>query len=105
MNEALTASLAAAWQYVQTHGDALDRARFAVSAGREVEGGPIAPRTPQNADGGWPAFWSDGASSLDGTCYQLFLLYGLPPAMVAADLQAGLGFVTAAQGVDGTWSE
>ena len=105
MNEALTASLAAAWQYVQTHGDALDRARFAVSAGREVEGGPIGPRTPQNADGGWPAFWSDGASSLDGTCFQLFLLHGLPPQTVGADLAAGLEFLVRAQGVDGTWSE
>ena len=105
MNEALTASLTAAWQYVQTHGDALDRARFAASAGREVEGAPIAPRTAQNADGGWPAFWSDGASSLDGTCYQLFLLHGLPVSAVAADLQAGLDFVIQAQGVDGTWSE
>ena len=105
MNEGITASLAAAWEYVQQHGDVLDRARFAALAGRPVEGGPVAPRVAQNPDGGWPSFWSDGVSTLDGTCYQLFQLRGLPAAALAADLPAALGFLIRAQAADGTWNE
>lgn len=104
MNEG-TESLAAAWEYVQAHGDVLDRARFAALAGRTVEGGPTAPAVPQNPDGGWPAFWSAGLSTLDGTCYQLFLLRGLPAASLAVDIPAAVAFLTRAQGADGTWSE
>lgn len=105
MNEGITAALAAAWEYVLAHGDALDRARFAALAGRPVEGAPVLPRVPQNPDGGWPAYWSEGASSLDGTCYQLFLLHGIPAAELGADLEAALEFVVRAQAADGTWSE
>ena len=105
MDEGITASLAAAWEYVQEHGDVLDRARFAALAGRPVEGFLVAPRTPQNPDGGWPSYWSDGVSTLDGTCFQLFLLQGLPPVSLAADLPAALGFLIRAQGADGSWSE
>lgn len=106
MNEGITASLAAAWEYVRARGDVLDRARFAALAGQPVEGAPVAPRVAQNADGGWPAYWSsDGASTLDGTCLQLFLLYMIPADALAADIPAALEFVVRAQGADGTWSE
>lgn len=105
MNEGITASLAAAWEYVHAHGDVLDRARFAASAGRAVEGAPVPPRVSQNPDGGWPAYWSEGASTLDGTCYQLFLLHGIPAGALGANLAAALEFVARAQGADGTWSE
>jgi hypothetical protein len=105
VNEGSTESLAAAWEYVQAHGDALDRARFAALVGRDIEGGPIQPAAPQNPDGGWPAFWSGGLSTLDGTCYQLFLLRGLPAESLTADVPAALAFLTRAQAADGTWNE
>jgi hypothetical protein len=105
VNEGITASLATAWEYVLAHGDALDRARFAALAGRPVEGAPVLPRVPQNPDGGWPAYWSDGASCLDGTCYQLFLLHGIPAASLGVDLAAAVEFVVRAQSADGGWSE
>jgi hypothetical protein len=105
VTEGITASLAAAWQYVHTHGDVFDRARFAALAGQPVEGAPVVPRVPQNPDGGWPAYWSDGASALDGTCFQLFLLYGIPAEALAVDVPAALGFVAHAQGTDGSWNE
>ena len=105
MNEGIGGTLAAAWEYVQQHGDVLDRARFAALAGRSVEGPPLAPRTPQNPDGGWPSGWSGGISTLDGTCAQLFQLQGLPAAALAADIPAALGFLTRAQAADGAWSE
>ena len=105
MNEGITTSLAAAWEFVREHGDVLDRARFAALAGRPVEGALVAPRVPQNPDGGWPSFWSDGVSTLDGTCGQLFQLQGLPAASLDVDLGAALGFLTRAQAADGTWSE
>ena len=106
VNEGITASLAAAWEYVRVRGDVLDRARFAALAGQPVEDAPVAPRVPQNADGGWPAYWSpDGASTLDGTCLQLFLLYAIPADSLAADIPAALEFVVRAQGADGIWSE
>jgi hypothetical protein len=34
-------------------------------------------REDQNPDGGWPAFWSGGVSSLDATCYALDRLESL----------------------------
>jgi hypothetical protein len=105
VNEGITASLAAAWEYVRVHGDVLDRARFAAAADQPVEGAPVAPRAAQNADGGWAAYWSAGASTLDGTCLQLFLLHGIPGALLAADIPAALDFVARAQGADGIWSE
>jgi hypothetical protein len=105
VNEGSTESLAAAWEYVQAHGAVLDRARFAALAGRSVEGGPVPAAVPQNPDGGWPAFWSAGLSTLDGTCYQLFLLRGIPAASLAVDIPAALAFLTRAQAADGTWNE
>jgi hypothetical protein len=105
VNEGSTESLAAAWEYVQAHGAVLDRARFAALAGRTVEGGPVPAAVPQNPDGGWPAFWSAGLSTLDGTCYQLFLLRGIPAGSLAVDLPAALAFLTRAQSADGTWNE
>lgn len=105
MNEGSTESLAAAWEYVQAQGDVLDRARFAALAGRAVEGGLIPPAVPQNPDGGWPAYWSAGLSTLDGTCYQLFLLRDVPVESLTVDVPAALAFLTRAQGADGTWSE
>jgi hypothetical protein len=105
VNEGSDETLAAAWEYVQAHGDVLDRARFAALAGSPIEGAPLAPRTPQNPDGGWPSGWSDGLSTLDGTCAQLFQLQGLPATVLAADIPAALGFLTRAQGADGSWSE
>lgn len=106
MNEGITASLAAAWEYVRACGDVLDRARFAALAGQPVEGAPVAPRVAQNADGGWAAYWSgEGVSTLDGTCLQLFLLYAIPAGALVADIPAALAFVVRAQGADGTWSE
>ena len=105
MNEGSSESLAAAWEYVQAQGGVLDRARFAGLAGRAVEGGPVPAAVPQNPDGGWPAFWSAGLSSLDGTCYQLFLLRGIPAESLAVDIPAALAFLTRAQAADGTWSE
>lgn len=105
MNEGTDGTLAEAWEYVQAHGDVLDRARFAALADSPVQGAPIAPRTPQNPDGGWPSSWSDGLSTLDGTCAQLFQLQGLPASVLAADIPAALGFVARAQAADGNWSE
>jgi hypothetical protein len=105
VNEGITASLATAWEYVRGHGDVLDRARFAASAGQPVEGAPVAPRVAQNPDGGWAAYWSEGASTLDGTCLQLFLLHGIPAGLLAADVPAALDFLVRAQAADGSWSE
>lgn len=67
-----------------------------------------APPKPQNQDGGWAAPWSAGASSLDATCFLLDQLsdFGVPVHTVAGvDFGAALGFLTAAQLPDGSWSE
>jgi hypothetical protein len=43
-----------------------------------ASGGRVrAIRKDQNQDGGWPAFWSGGVSSLDATCYALDRLESL----------------------------
>lgn len=66
---------------------------------------PVAPDTPQNSDGGWPASWSEGASSLDATCLLLDQLADFTVAPPPVDIAAAIGFLTAAQSDDGTWRE
>lgn len=66
---------------------------------------PVAPDTPQNSDGGWPAPWSEGVSSFDATCFLLDQIADFTAAPPAVDLASALGFLTAGQLDDGTWRE
>jgi hypothetical protein len=96
--------------YVGAHGEAFDLARLSallppalLTAERAHM--PVAPEMPQNPDGGWPAPWSEGGSSLEATCVQLDLLadFGaLPPAV---DVTAALDFLLLTQLDDGTWRD
>ena len=102
--------VARAADYVGRHGTPFDLARLcaALPASLLKSGQahiPVAPETPQNSDGGWPASWSEGASSLDETCRLLDLLsdFGaLPPAV---DIPAAVDFILLTQLDDGTWRE
>jgi hypothetical protein len=108
--DGLPEAVARAADYVRDHGRPFELARLSallppafMKAGQSHI--PVAPDTPQNSDGGWPAPWSEGASSLDSTCFlldQLADLGALPPAV---DLPAALAFLVSAQLEDGTWRE
>ena len=65
----------------------------------------VVPEIDQNSDGGWPAPWSEGASSLDATCFLLDQLadFAEPPPTV--DVPAAIDFLRSAQLDDGTWRE
>jgi hypothetical protein len=100
------ADLRRALEFVEANGDALERAR----ARALLDGNPP-PRDvlaelekAQNADGGWPAFWSGGRSSVDATCFRLAQLDDLAPA---GDKLAGraLACLIARRRSDGTWEE
>lgn len=96
--------------------------RAVIEAGAATGERP-APPEPQNPDGGWAAPWSAGVSSLDATCFLLDQLsdFGVPGvgsilgfdadpvaaagAVPGVDFAAALGFLTAAQLPDGSWSE
>jgi hypothetical protein len=100
--------------YMRGHGGPFDRARFAaLTGGGLLAAEPdandglaaLAPPEPQNSDGGWPAFWSGGASSLDATCFMLDQLSDLDDARTTANVSAALEFIEAAQSPDGTWRE
>jgi hypothetical protein len=66
---------------------------------------PVAPEIDQNSDGGWPAPWSEGASSLDATCFLLDQLadFTVPPP--AVDIPAAIAFLGSEQLDDGTWRD
>jgi hypothetical protein len=104
------AAVGRAADYIWGHGGPFELARLsavrpaALLRNRQAHI-PVAPEIPQNADGGWPAPWSEGASSLDATCFLLDLLsdFGaLPPAV---DIPAAVGFLVSTQLDDGTWRE
>ena len=96
--------------YVQGHGGPFDQARFSALRPAplwksELTGIPLPPEPPQNSDGGWPAPWSEGASSLDATCHLLDLLSDFGSAPPAVDIPAAIAFLTSTQLDDGTWRE
>ena len=103
-------SVTRAADYVWGHGRPFELARLsAVLPAALLKNGqahiPVAPETPQNSDGGWPAPWSLGASGLDATCFLLDLLsdFGaLPPAV---DIPAAVALLVSTQLDDGTWRE
>lgn len=66
---------------------------------------PEAPQTSQNPDGGWPAPWSDGASSLDASCSMLDQLADFDTSPPDVDVPAAIAFLVSAQLDDGTWRE
>jgi hypothetical protein len=91
--------------FVRGEGDVLARGRLAALLGGEADGEAVALLVAgQNDDGGWPADWSDGASSLDATCYRLDHAVDLGDA-VAEPVVRALDFLAARRGDDGFWEE
>ena len=65
----------------------------------------MAPLIDQNSDGGWPAPWSEGASSLDATCFLLDQLFDFTVPPPTVDIPAAIDFLASSQLDDGTWRE
>jgi len=108
--ESASGAIDRAADYIQGHGGPFDLDRFsallaATNRKSEQTGIPAAPEPPQNIDGGWPAAWSEGASSLDATCHMLDLLSDFSSPPPAVDIPAALAFLTSTQLDDGTWRE
>lgn len=107
MGDGLSAAdIDAATNYVQTHGSDQDRARLAVL----VEGAPVAEKTvaaavrDQLGDGGFPAPWSGGHSSLDATCNRVSQIADFGVAASAATDRA-IDFLASYQRRDGAFEE
>jgi hypothetical protein len=91
--------------YVREHGDALARGRLEALLGGAADGEAAQlVAAGQNEDGGWPADWSNGVSSLDATCYRLDHAVDLGDA-VAGPVGRALDFLAARRGDDGFWEE
>lgn len=111
--DGITGAIGRAVDYIRGHGEPFHLARlsalFAALPLKSPTNGrlhiPVPPEIDQNSDGGWPARWSEGASSLDATCFILDQLsdFTVPPP--AVDIPAALAFLTSAQLDDGTWRE
>jgi hypothetical protein len=104
--------------YIQGHGGPFQLARlsalFATFPPTSRENGhsadaksdiPITPEIDQNSDGGWPAPWSEGASSLDATCFLLDQLADFTDPPLTVDVPEAIAFLGSAQLDDGTWRE
>lgn len=108
--EGVPAAIDRAADYVQGHGGPFDLARLSAvlpATMRKIDWtGVPEPPQPQNSDGGWPAPWSEGASSLDATCLMLDRLadFGSTPPP-PADIPKAVAFLTSTQLDDGTWRE
>lgn len=111
--EDVPAAIERAADYIQGHGGSFDLARLSAllpaamrkSGWPDAEAPPRSPDPPQNSDGGWPASWSEGVSSLDATCFVLDQLSDFGSVPVTADIPAAVSFIAAAQLDDGTWRE
>jgi hypothetical protein len=108
--DGLPASVVGAAQYVRAHGEPFELSRLSAILPPEFakpgqDHVPMAPDARQNFDGGWPAPWSQGASSLDATCRQLgtFRDFSVPPP--GLNIAAALAYLVSAQLDDGTWRE
>ena len=100
------ADLTAAIDYVAANGSDLERARLAVMTHRAPPDEKminLAGRD-QRADGGFPAPWSAGESSLDETCYRMSQIADFGAA-AAALMNRSLGFLVSHQHPDGTFEE
>lgn len=121
MNETpdgVTGAIDRAVDYIQGHGGPFQLARlsalFTGSPQNSRRNGqaqalqshiPVPPEIDQNSDGGWPATWSEGVSSLDATCFQLDQLADFTAPPPGVDVPAAIGFLGSAQLDDGTWRD
>ena len=103
---ARAADLDAATAYVASHGDDLECARLdaLLGAGRDDASVVLVATRDQQADGGFPASWSAGDSSLDATCYRLSWLSDLGSAGIPA-LARAVDFLAGHQRSDGSFEE
>ncbi len=108
--EGVLGAINRAADYIQGHGGPFDLARLSAllpATMRKIEwtGVAVPPEPPQNSDGGWPADWSEGASSLDATCLMLDQLSDFAAVPPQVDIPAAVAFLTSTQLDDGTWRE
>jgi len=94
--------LARAAAFVEAGGDPLERARLHAILRGEPAPPEALPRA--NDDGGFAAFWSGGASSLDATCAVLDRLSDLGDEAATLRTRAVL-FLQARRAEDGWWQE
>lgn len=104
----LYSALQRAEAYLAAHGSALQRALAAALLAQRTPG-PAEAGTllaGQRPDGGWAAFWSSGASSVDATAYRLTqaLAVGLTPE-AHEPLASAVAWLAARQSDEGRWQE
>lgn len=96
----------AAIGFVVAHGDAVDRARMSWLRSGQVPEEAILDRAESGPtpEGGWPALWGTGISSVDATCFRLAELDDLG-ALGRPAAGRALAWLAGTQRPDGTWQE
>jgi hypothetical protein len=93
--------------YIEKHGSAIEKARLAYL----LTGTPASKNivnelfSGQCEDGGWPAKWSHGQSSLDATCFRLAQAEQLGLSMVEKPIGLAIRYLVRRQSLDGSWEE
>ena len=98
--------LDAAARYVRTHGSPVQIARLDLLTTGEAPGAGLVEQVTDGVheDGGWPAYWSDGAASIEGTCVRLRELDALGLLGTPAARRA-VRWLVSVQQSDGGWHE
>lgn len=101
-----SADLDAAAAFVTSYGNDVDRARLAALQGGRAPDTSIIDLAgrEQAIDGGFPAAWSGGQSSLDATCHHLSSLADLGRG-AGAIIDRAVGFLAGQQRSDGSFEE
>jgi hypothetical protein len=95
------------YTYIEKYGSAIEKARLAFL----LKGTPPSKKiiedllSGQCDDGGWPAKWSHGQSSLDATCFRLAQAEQLGLSKKQKPIELAIRYLVRRQSLDGSWEE
>jgi hypothetical protein len=97
----------AAREYVETHGNPIERASLAYLIDRKIPLGSAIDEVlrGQSSDGAWAPFWAPDYGSLDATCYRLAQARTMGVGQGDARICRALRFISGNQRKDGGWEE
>jgi hypothetical protein len=95
------------YTYIEKYGSAVEKARLAfLLMGTTPSNNVIKDFfSGQCDDGGWPAKWSHGHSSLDATCFRLAQAEQLGLTLEQKPIELAIRYLVRRQSLDGSWEE